>query len=548
MNHSGGPGHPLPTSSTDQLKEEAMSDDDSEVSDGSFDDDDDDLRNSMQAGSSTLNDEITSQLASAGPTGMAAAAAISSTKKRKRLHAFETNPSIRKRQQTRLLRKLRQNIEEYSLRVGQQAVVLVATPGKSQNNFRAFGAKPLEDVIKNLRAVIMAELENALAQQAPPMPAEDPSRHEMPPLVIDGIPTPVEKMTQAQLRAFIPLMLKYSTGRGKPGWGKENTKPSWWPEGVPWANVRMDARKSDDKQKVSWTHALRQIVINCYKFHGREDLLPVFNDDENASGTTADKKHNIASNNAPSTSGTSINTVHTSPSVVGQYTPTVVQTISNPDGTVSIIHVDPSNPVITLPDGTTAQVQGVAQLDPGQQGVHTLAEVAAAQQHTIEMSGTTTPTELHATQEGSHIIITGEDGQAYPVSGMITVPVSAGMYQAVVANMQQAGGQDGTVQIIGAPFQLANGQLVAKMEPEEPLTYQRHHQSSIQGLVTKVMGTQSVHHGQSTEQPRQATLTITPVSGASQNASGPIIQVVGGPRLRQVNTRQQQPDTTDADD
>ena len=75
----------------------------------------------------------------------------------------------------------------------------------------------------------------------------------------------VEKMTQAQLRAFIPLMLKYSTGRGKPGWGKESTMPSWWPRGVPWANVRMDARREDEKQRVSWTHALRQIVINCYK-------------------------------------------------------------------------------------------------------------------------------------------------------------------------------------------------------------------------------------------------------------------------------------------
>lgn len=40
--------------------------------------------------------------------------------------------------------------------------------------------------------------------------------------------------------------------------------------------------------------------------------------------------------------------------------PTVLQTITNPDGTVSLIHVDPSNPIITLPDGTTAQVQGVA--------------------------------------------------------------------------------------------------------------------------------------------------------------------------------------------
>lgn len=39
-----------------------------------------------------------------GPVGVAAAAAILTAKKRKRPHSFETNPSIRKRQQTRLLR------------------------------------------------------------------------------------------------------------------------------------------------------------------------------------------------------------------------------------------------------------------------------------------------------------------------------------------------------------------------------------------------------------------------------------------------------------
>ena len=44
----------------------------------------------------------------------------------------------------------------------------------------------------------------------------------------------------------------------------------------------MDARENEDKQKVSWTHALRQIVINCYKYHGREDLLPVFSEEEAA--------------------------------------------------------------------------------------------------------------------------------------------------------------------------------------------------------------------------------------------------------------------------
>lgn len=46
--------------------------------------------------------------------------------------------------------------------------------------------------------------------------------------------------------------------------------------------------------------------------------------------------------------------------MTAQYPTTVLQTITNPDGTVSIIQVDPSTPIITLPDGTTAQVQGVA--------------------------------------------------------------------------------------------------------------------------------------------------------------------------------------------
>lgn len=52
--------------------------------------------------------------------------------------------------------------------MGQQAVVLVATPGKPHNIYKVFGAKPLEDVMKNLKSLVMDELETALAQQAPP--------------------------------------------------------------------------------------------------------------------------------------------------------------------------------------------------------------------------------------------------------------------------------------------------------------------------------------------------------------------------------------------
>ncbi|XP_049882561.1 DNA-binding protein Ewg isoform X2 [Pectinophora gossypiella] len=359
-----------------------------------------------------MSDEVTKQLAAAGPVGMAAAAAIASSKKRKRPHSFETNPSVRKRHQNRLLRKLRQTIDEFATRVGQQAVVLVATPGKPNTSYRVFGAKPLEDVVRNLRCMIMEELENALAQQfgtgagaAPPPPADDPALFELPPLIIDGIPTPVEKMTQAQLRAFIPLMLKYSMVRGKPGWGRESTRPPWWPKDLPWANVRMDARSEDEKQKMSWTHALRQIVINCYKYHGREDLLPAFTEDD-------DGKPQQQS--------------------MSQYAPAVLQTITNPDGTVSLIQVDPNNPIITLPDGTTAQVQ-IHSGEGGGSVVQALeGEVA------VDLNAVAEATLNHDGQ----IILTGEDGHGYPVSvsGVITVPVSASVYQSMVASMQQ---QDG---------------------------------------------------------------------------------------------------------
>ncbi|XP_070157843.1 DNA-binding protein Ewg isoform X1 [Polyergus mexicanus] len=476
----------LPSAETGTM-DRISDDDDDEPSSGSETYEEGDLL------SAAMGDDVTAQLAAAGPVGVAAAAAIVSAKKRKRPHSFETNPSIRKRQQNRLLRKLRQTIDEFATRVGQQAVVLVATPGKPNSSYKVFGAKPLEDVVKNLRNVIMEELENALAQQAPPPLQEDPTLYELPPLIIDGIPTPVEKMTQAQLRAFIPLMLKYSTGRGKPGWGRDSTRPPWWPKELPWANVRMDARSEDEKQKISWTHALRQIVINCYKFHGREDLLPAFSEEDDKSNvliqqatphSSSHPSHSssqgqsgggqsqqqqtvgvVRLNSTDSSKGNSSpaqiiaaspTTLATATQMTAQYPTTVLQTITNPDGTVSIIQVDPSTPIITLPDGTTAQVQGVATIHTSQGEVQALAEVAGSTDGASVAVDLNTVTEATLGQDGQ-IILTGEDGHGYPVSvsGVITVPVSASMYQTMVANIQS----DGTMQVVTPMVQ------VPKVEP-----------------------------------------------------------------------------------
>lgn len=348
-------------------------------------------------------DGAMANLAAAGlyssSVGIAAGMAIASgSKKRKNRNvAFETNPSVRKRQQTRLLRRLKQTIDEYTARVGQQAIILVVTPQKSQNNFKVFGAKPLENVIRTCKSVIMNELELSLAAQAPPPVKGAAGKHELPPLVVDGIPTPVEKMTQAQLRAFIPLMLKFSTGRGKPGWGKESTKPPWWPEGLPWANVRSDARSDDDKLKISWTHALRQIVSNCYEYHGRQDLLPANTDDDedkdksntngnnilggdsnngasivqfdnqnnNNNNNTNNHSNNNSNNNGTSNKDNKPMSLYSAHGVQQMLQPQIVTTIqnpdgsislANPDGTMSLVQFDPSiSHIITLPDGTQAQ-------------------------------------------------------------------------------------------------------------------------------------------------------------------------------------------------
>ena len=182
------------------------------------------------------HDEMTSRLSRAGPIGLATAAAIMTGRKRKRQHIFESNPALRKRHCSKLVRKLKETIVELTARVGLQAAVVFYRPGKTdpkeEPSFKVFGASPLDSCLVNQKSQICSEMDAVLNQQVP-LPPKEPELqaagadlHELPPVMFDGIPTPVHKMTQAQLRAFIPNMLKYSTGRGKPGWGKEGEAAS----------------------------------------------------------------------------------------------------------------------------------------------------------------------------------------------------------------------------------------------------------------------------------------------------------------------------------
>lgn len=93
-------------------------------------------------------DEITESLNASGTMpGLAAAAAVVTSRRRQALHKFETNPSTRKRQYTRLLRKLKHTMQEFCTRCGQQAALLCVSPGKENPSVKVFGASPLDQVV-----------------------------------------------------------------------------------------------------------------------------------------------------------------------------------------------------------------------------------------------------------------------------------------------------------------------------------------------------------------------------------------------------------------
>lgn len=167
----------------------------------------------------------------------------------------------------------------YSACVHVQACVVTYRPSSKQEKpepaFKIFGTSPLYGAIEEQKALILQRMDEQLKKQIPPTPplSTKQTSFELPPLVFEGIPTPINEMTQAQLRGFIPTILKYSTGRGKPGWGKEDMKPPWWPDEVPWQNVRSDARSEAQKKALPWTECLRKTIIACYTHHGRLDLF-----------------------------------------------------------------------------------------------------------------------------------------------------------------------------------------------------------------------------------------------------------------------------------
>lgn len=139
-----------------------------------------------------------------------------------------------------LLLKLQRLTHRYYVTNGKQVVVIVANPESedSRSRLSVVGSQPLRRIVKNAEKTITKHFLNALNSYGFREDVKNQS-NELPALIFDGINTSVAAMNQSQLRSLIPLIIKHSTSRRKPQYGMAGKKPCWWPDCVPWRNIRL---------------------------------------------------------------------------------------------------------------------------------------------------------------------------------------------------------------------------------------------------------------------------------------------------------------------
>lgn len=198
--------------------------------------------------------------------------------------------------QKKLFYRLRSITSKLASKYGQQAVAIIVNPQSkiSKTKFNIIGTEPLKFAVKRLKNVIISNLSGALGGH---QSISDRKRlyrpFGLPSLVFNGVQMSISALSQNNLRILIPLMLKYSTGKERTLYGKQNAKPCWWPDFVPWKNIRIDTRSENEKKRLPWTSALREVVIRCYKYHNRIDLLGETNYQQSSSITSSVSHSNL---------------------------------------------------------------------------------------------------------------------------------------------------------------------------------------------------------------------------------------------------------------
>lgn len=146
-----------------------------------------------------------------------------------------------------------------------------------RNKWIVTGTEPLRSVLYSFKNIITANVMDKLHQSN--IKGEmningKAAKFYLPKLIFNGRPNALGTLSLRQMQQFIPLMLRYSTGRLRPFYGNPKTKPVWWPKDLPW-HIRFDLRTDAQKLVEPFDHCLRRIIWSCYMHHQRTDLLCV---------------------------------------------------------------------------------------------------------------------------------------------------------------------------------------------------------------------------------------------------------------------------------
>ena len=223
------------------------------------------------------------ELCQQGIAGMSCIAAISSGRHKEPSVVFEKNPQIRKKLYAEYVQQLEDLLHEFSTHVGLQATVVVYEPSEVNptNAMKIFGTSPIKEYVSKYAYHIQKNTHRKLKQMQKRVASKSdinfkPVSNILPPVLIHGIPTSVEDLTQAQLRSFLRMLLCEAEGRKTPQWHNPSMTPDWWPGCVPWQNIKTDQRLLDSKRLRCWSDCLRHAVYNCYLYYNQSHLLPEF--------------------------------------------------------------------------------------------------------------------------------------------------------------------------------------------------------------------------------------------------------------------------------
>ena len=170
-----------------------------------------------------------------------------------------------------LMKIFKELVDEFSVESRHQIAVVFLEETSHNFDREIIATCPLKHVLSRKIEAMVDDLEAEMRTEW----TNGKCPFSLPHQVQEHEPVQLENMKMTTLRGMIPKLIKLSNNTRMCYWNNNDLKPAWWPNDVPFKNVKMDSRTEEQKQQMPWINALRKIVYNCFRYYGQSDLLAV---------------------------------------------------------------------------------------------------------------------------------------------------------------------------------------------------------------------------------------------------------------------------------